>query len=89
MNLKRISLISIIAAVFLYFVAFAPFGKMKGKGLETETAAVKTPVSVGLNIGNKAPEIQFAAPDHPRKMLEGEKGVPGRGRADVEGLPGQ
>lgn len=74
MNYKKLSLLSIVAVLFLYIVSFAPFRKIKDKGTKTETVTSNTPASVGLNIGNIAPEIEYTSPDGEMMKLSSLKG---------------
>lgn len=76
MNFKRLSLLGIIVVIFLYIVSFSPFRKMKDKGMETDTSTttLNSSASVGLNVGNKAPEIEYTSPDGKTIKLSSLKG---------------
>ena len=63
MNFKKISLIS-VAALFSFAVFFAAKSTPRNEGgIKEEISSVNTEVSVGLNIGNIAPDIEYTSPD--------------------------
>jgi len=77
MKFKRISLISIVAVLFIYVTSFAPFSpfrQVENKGITAETAGSNTPAIVGLKIGNKAPDIEYTSPDGKLIKLSSLKG---------------
>jgi thiol-disulfide isomerase/thioredoxin len=63
MNFKKISLVS-VAALFSFAVFYSATNIPRIEtGIKKENSSGSTGVSVGLNIGNKAPDIEYKSPD--------------------------
>ncbi|HAM10870.1 MAG: alkyl hydroperoxide reductase [Bacteroidetes bacterium GWE2_41_25] len=74
MNFKKLSLIS-VAALFSFAVFYAANSAPRNEsGIIEETSPVNTEVSVGLNIGNKAPEMEYNTPEGKTVKLSSLKG---------------
>ena len=74
MNFKKISLIS-VAAIFSFAVFYSAKSTPRNEtGIKEEISSVNTEVSVGLNIGNKAPDIEYTSPDGKTIKLSSLKG---------------
>lgn len=74
MNFKKISLVS-IAALFSFAVFYSAINAPRNESdIKKEYSSLNTEVSVGLNIGNQAPEIEYTAPDGKTIKLSSLKG---------------
>ncbi|MDF1559609.1 MAG: TlpA disulfide reductase family protein [Bacteroidales bacterium] len=74
MNIKKILSLS-VAALFSLTVLYAAANALQNEsGIKKETSSVTTEVSVGLNIGNKAPDIEYTSPDGKTIKLSSLKG---------------
>lgn len=74
MNFKILSLIS-VAAIFSFSVFYFANSTPRNESvIIKETLSDNTEVSVDLNIGNKAPEIEYPSPDGKAIKLSSLKG---------------
>jgi thiol-disulfide isomerase/thioredoxin len=74
MNFKNLSLIS-VAAIFSFAVFYSAMSSPKNEsGIKKENSSISTEVAVGLNIGNKAPDIEYISPDGKSIKLSSLKG---------------
>ena len=74
MNLKKISLVS-VAALFSFALFYSATNAPGNESdIKKENSSLNTEVSVGLNIGNQAPEIEYTSPDGKTIKLSSLKG---------------
>lgn len=74
MNFKKLTLISVAAILSFSVFLYANSTPRNESGMIKEIPSVITEVSVGLNVGNKAPEIEYPSPDGKAIKLSSLKG---------------
>ena len=74
MNLKKVSLTIIIAVISFSIFYFGYIDPQSESGISNDNVDVRSEVKVGLNIGNKAPEIEYTSPDGKTIKLSSLKG---------------
>ena len=74
MNFKKISLVSVTALFSFAVFQSATNAPRNEPGIKKEISSVSAEVSVGLNIGNKAPDIEYISPDGKTIKLSSLKG---------------
>lgn len=74
MNFKKISIISIIAIITVSVIYAGINAPRNESGAKDDTTIINSEVSVGLKIGNKAPDIEYFSPEGKPIKLSSLKG---------------
>ncbi len=74
MNFKKVSIPIIIAVISFSVFYFGYIDPLSVSGISKEIPSATSEVTVGLNIGNKAPEIEYPSPDGKAIKLSSLKG---------------